>query len=168
MDTNRIISLVVLAALLAGAAYTELTARKIPNWMTLTGAGAGLLLGYLPGGISLLESVMGLVVGFGFLLLFYFYGGMGGGDVKLMGAVGALLGYRLVLPAIVYTAFLGFLLAVFCLVSQRAFWIRSGRALKRLAGGARAADVPPPIQKGVPYGLAIAAGTMLVLFVAGK
>lgn len=168
MDTIRVIGLCVLVLVLAGSVYTELTARRIPNWMTFSGVGAGLFLGWLPGGITLGQSVLGWLIGFGFLLLFYFYGGMGGGDVKLMGAVGALMGYPLILPAIVYTAFLGFVLALYCLLSQRAFWHRAGRFAQRLGGGAPRVDSPPPIEKGVPYGLAIAAGSLLVLMVAGR
>lgn len=168
MDTNNIIGLCVLVVVLAASVYTELTARRIPNWLTFSGVGVGLLLGWLPGGNTLGQSVLGWLIGFGFLLLFYFYGGMGGGDVKLMGAVGALLGYPLILPVIVYTAFLGFLLGLYCLLSQRAFWLRAGRLVKRVAGGATAGPEVPPIEKGVPYGLAIAAGSLLVLFVAGR
>jgi prepilin peptidase CpaA len=167
MDTSRIIGLCVLVVLLAWSVYTELTAQRIPNWLTMTGMAAGLLLGYLPGGISLGSSLVGFCIGFGFLLIFYLYGGMGGGDVKLMGAVGALLGYPLIVPAIVYTAFIGLVLALFRLLSQRAFWLRAGRLARRCTGGAATTAEAPPIQRTVPYGLAIAAGTLLVLFVAG-
>ncbi len=169
MDTSRIIGLCVLVVVLAWSVYTELTVQRIPNWLTMTGVGAGLLLGYLPGGITFRASLIGFGMGFGFLLIFYLYGGMGGGDVKLMGAVGALLGYPLIVPAIAYTAFLGLLLAVFRLLSQRAFWLRAGRLARRCAGGgtAQAGGGAPPIQRTVPYGLAIAAGTLLVLVMAG-
>jgi prepilin peptidase CpaA len=167
MDTSRIIGLCTLVILLSVSVYTELIARRIPNWLTFFGVGVGLLLGCLPGGISLQSSVLGFAVGFGFLLIFYLYGGMGGGDVKLMGAVGSLLGYPLIKPAILFTAIIGVILAVFYLLFQRAFWMRASLMIRRVAGFTPANTELPPVQRSVPYGIAIAGGTLLLLLLAG-
>src|SRR5674476_228169 len=92
-------ALLVLALMLAIAVYVELKESRIPNWLTLSGMALGLLIGYLHGTAAFWMSLGGLVIGFGFLFIFYVFGGLGGGDVKLMGAAGALMGANLIKPA---------------------------------------------------------------------
>ncbi|MCE9614437.1 MAG: A24 family peptidase [Lentisphaerae bacterium] len=169
MDTMLTASLVVLALLLSVAVYTELTAARIPNWLTLVGLTFGLLFGALPGGLTLESSFMGLLTGFGVLFIFYVFGGMGGGDVKLMGAVGSLIGYPMIISALVYTAIIGGVMAL-SLVASRGVtglcrWARAGGG----AGGAAAAQTPaPPARLTVPYALAIASGTLLVFYFGSR
>lgn len=70
---------------------------------------------FLPGGLSPVQSLIGLFACGGFLFLTGLVGklilkkgeAMGGGDVKLMAAAGALWGAQIVLPAIVIGALLG-------------------------------------------------------------
>src|SRR5690349_16145773 len=100
-------ALLALALVLTAAVFTELTEHKIPNWLTFTGMATGLAIGYLYGKPALWSSLAGLGLGFGFLFIFYVFGGVGGGDVKLMGAAGALMGAELIKPAVLYTALLG-------------------------------------------------------------
>ncbi len=107
LDLGLITSLVFLAVLLALSVYWEMKEHRIPNWLTVSGMLAGLMLAYLRGGETLISSLVGLGIGFGFLFIFYVFGGIGGGDVKLMGAIGALLGHKLVVPALFYTAVIG-------------------------------------------------------------
>ena len=81
------------------AGVIDLRSGRIPNWVTLPVAGAGLLahLG-LRGAWGLTESVAGLLLCGGVpLLMFRVSRGraIGGGDVKLFGALGALLGPRM-------------------------------------------------------------------------
>ena len=61
-DTGTVASLVALGILLTVAVYLEIRESRIPNWVTLSGMAAGLLLGYLPGGISLRTSLVGLLI----------------------------------------------------------------------------------------------------------
>src|ERR1041385_7904954 len=85
-------ALLVLGLVLIVAVYFEMKERRIPNWLTILGMGLGLLIAYLHSTAAFWSSVGGLVIGFGFLFIFYVFGGIGGGDVKLMGAAGALMG----------------------------------------------------------------------------
>ncbi|MGH7971411.1 MAG: A24 family peptidase [Limisphaerales bacterium] len=162
-------ALLAVALVLTAAVFTELKENKIPNWLTFTGMAAGLAIGYLYGKPALWSSFAGLSIGFGFLFIFYVFGGVGGGDVKLMGAAGALMGSELIKPAVLYTALLGAFLALMLVIWRRDFWLRVGHSLRRLAFWSKPTDQPPAQSQPVtvPYGLAIAAGCLLALIVKG-
>ena len=162
-------ALLSLALMLTIAVFTELKENKIPNWLTFSGMAAGLAIGYLYGQPALWSSLVGLGIGFGFLFMFYVFGGVGGGDVKLMGAAGALMGSQLIKPAVLYTAVLGAFLAVMMLIWCRDFWRRVGYSMQRVVF-LRAAKTAAPQLKPVtvPYALAITAGCLLVILVKTK
>jgi prepilin peptidase CpaA len=83
---------VVLSAALA-AAVTDLWKFRVYNALTLPLLAAGLLYhGVREGPAGLVLSLIGMLCGFGVLIVFYLLGGYGGGDVKLLAAVGAWLG----------------------------------------------------------------------------
>ncbi len=89
---NLYIAILVLAALII-AVVTDLKDQRIPNWLTFTLALAGLAFHGVTGGLDGLGfSLIGLAIGLGVMLPPYLIGVMGGGDVKLMAAVGACLG----------------------------------------------------------------------------
>jgi len=156
-------ALAVLAVMLAVAVYVELKERRIPNWLTLSGMALGLLIAYM--NHTMVSSIVGLFVGFGFLFIFYVFGGVGGGDVKLMGAAGALMGGHLIQPALVYTAFIGAFLAVMMLIWRKDFWMRIGLGFRQLAFWRKgsATELEPAAPIAVPYGMAIALGCLLAL-----
>jgi len=52
-------------------------------------------------------SLLGLTVGMAVFILPYMMGGMGAGDAKLMGAAGAMLGWKGALTSFVYVALVG-------------------------------------------------------------
>jgi len=110
-----IIGLFVLCALVTDVRY-----RKIPNWIVLT----VLLLGMIwsistGGGMGFLNSVLGIFVG-GLLLIFpYIFGGLGAGDVKLLGAIGAFLWPRGILNCFIMVAFAGGIVALLSMVLKR-------------------------------------------------
>ena len=96
----------LLAALLCAAAAWDVCARRIPNGLTLAGLAAGFLWhGVRGGGPGLLLSAEGVAVS-ALALLPYAIRGLGAGDVKLLGAVGALAG-----PAFTLWTLLGAALA---------------------------------------------------------
>jgi prepilin peptidase CpaA len=91
---------VVLLAALA-AAVTDVWRFKVYNALTLPLLLSGLLYhgvtGALAGGAPkalecLSISLIGMLCGFGVLIVFYLLGGYGGGDIKLLAAIGAWLG----------------------------------------------------------------------------
>ena len=99
----------VFASLLIVVAGTDINTRLIPNMVTYPGMAMGLMLSLFIPGISFLRSIVGLLVcgGVVYLLAWASKGGMGGGDIKLMGMMGAFLGWDVGLLALFVGAFLG-------------------------------------------------------------
>jgi prepilin peptidase CpaA len=160
---------------LASASVYDLRTRRIPNWLTFPGTLAGLSLNWWVGGYDgLLASFFGLSTGFFLLFFFYLLGGMGGGDVKLLALVGSFLGPRLAFYAFVWMALSGGILAVGSLIYKRAF-SQTARNLKSLLLGwilrtgqsANQVHLQNPSLIKLPYGVAIATGTVLAVYFQG-
>ncbi len=120
----------VLFLVLVICLYTDLKKRKIYNKVVFPAAGAGVIIHLACNGFTGLQfSIKGLL--FGFLLFFFPYllGGLGAGDVKLLGAVGALKGPLFVFYAALGTALVGGLIALGILVWKKQLL----PTLKRLA-----------------------------------
>jgi len=84
---------IVLFIVLFIAIITDLSYRKIPNALTFPAMFCGVGVHIYSGGWGGLGfSTLGIVTGIGLLFVFYLFGMMGAGDVKLMGAVGSFLG----------------------------------------------------------------------------
>jgi prepilin peptidase CpaA len=82
--------------------------RRIPNLLTGPAILAGLLLhGLLGGWFQLGSAAAAGLLGGGVFALFYLAGGMGAGDVKLMAAIGCLLGLAPLPLVLLVTAFSG-------------------------------------------------------------
>ena len=82
-----------LLALVGYAAVTDVRARRIPNWLTLTVVLSGVAQSLTSWAlISPKQSLLGLLVGFALTFLLYSVGGRGAGDVKLTAGIGAWMG----------------------------------------------------------------------------
>ena len=87
------VKLIVLVPLAASVIYHDVRYRRIPNMLVLTALIAGLAINTVFGGWhGLGNSALGFGVAFIPMLLLHIFGAMGAGDVKLMGAVGSILG----------------------------------------------------------------------------
>ncbi len=135
---------------LVGLAATvdDLRRRQIANWIPVTAVLAGTACQvYAHGWWGLGNALLGTLCGFLVFIIFYWLGGMGGGDVKLMAGFGALLGasWQLVYAAL-FTAIVGALLAAVVIAyGTIRNWMRSeGRA-----GAARTIPYAPAITMGV-------------------
>jgi prepilin peptidase CpaA len=95
MNANGIISQGVLVGLLLWAAVLDLKTRKIPNWLTFTLIGLGLIASFLPVGlIGPGEALVGMFAGLALPFVLFAIGALGAGDVKLMAGIGACLGAK--------------------------------------------------------------------------
>lgn len=157
---------VALAAVLLWCAATDLRTGRIRNAVTYPAIVAGFAFALVGAGPGLSSSVLGfLAAGLPFFALFA-AGWMGGGDVKLMAAVGAIKGYPFVLDAMFYAIFAGGLFAALALIWQGAL-ADVGRDLASLARrafvpGAVAAPITPR-GGSFPFGVAIAIGVFAAL-----
>ncbi|MDF3883901.1 A24 family peptidase [Cupriavidus basilensis] len=161
-----------LAALVIIAAVCDVRARRIPNWLVGCGLAIALavqcaVLGPAAGSWA---WITGAAAGMGLFLGVYLLGGMGAGDVKLMGAVGAFVGPLGALD-IALTSFLvgGVLALAMTLVRKesRRTLASLSTLLLSLPFGARAIPLRRESQTNgdtmrLPYAVAIAAGTLLV------
>lgn len=158
-----------LVLVLAIAVYTDWRWHRIYNWLTFPALGLGLLLSLVMGGASgLLASLEGAGVALAIFLLLYVFAQMGAGDLKLMVAVGAWLGFPLILTTVFDVAIAGGLIALL-------FALRYGaltKVLRNLYYYMLAVAVPGLKPKDMltssalppfPYGVAIAAGTLCAL-----
>ena len=127
-------------------------------------AGAGLgLAAFGLGGISVGAAVLGCLIGLVLMLPGHMLGATGAGDVKLMAAVGSLLGPLVVVNAVLFTAVAGGALAVIVAIQRQRLGTTLAGTGRMLAAPA---DVKREIAAGAPasrfaYGPAIAVGSLL-------
>lgn len=93
--------------------------KLIPDSMSIGGMVAGLLLSFIPGGITPLASLIGAVAAGGGLYLLgviaskiFKKEAMGFGDVKLLAGYGALMGWQSALMILVIAAFIGIIVMI--------------------------------------------------------
>jgi len=158
-------------------AWGDLRTYRIPNYLTFGAAIAGILFqGIFYGWDGLGSAFLGLALGLFLLLPLYLLGSMGAGDVKALAALGAWLGPGLTLMLFIYIAIAGGLIALGVLIYKGLLWIYIRRGWSYLVNLIlfRTAGLPPAPAtkaeksqtKGIPYGVAIALG-MVVLFWRG-
>ena len=158
---------VALAAVLAGAgtgAAIDIWTRRIPNAITFGTAALGLTLAATGlSGVSPASALVGLVLGLLLMLPGHFFGATGAGDVKLMAAVGAVLGLERIVQAFLVTAIAGGLLAVGLAIANGRFGatVRRTGQLMRAPGDAKREIESPDAGNRFAYGPAIAVGAAL-------
>ncbi len=145
--------------------FIDFDHKIIPNQITFSGIPIGLAAAFLfpeimPEMIAgtrthisgLLQSLLGAIVGGGFLYLVGAIGQrilkkevMGFGDVKLLAMVGAFIGWKLTLLTIILSSFIGTLVGIMLIVMSRAKW-----------------------QSQIPFGPYIVLGTLVSCFAGAK
>ena len=165
---------VAFAALASGvlvASVVDIRSRRIPNALTATMAATGVGLAATGlSGISLGASLAGCALGLALMLPGHALGATGAGDVKLMAAVGAVVGPALVISAFLFTAIAGGVLAL-------AVALRRRRLGATLAGTGRLIAAPGEARQELraatgssrfAYGPAIAIGSMLAALTGSR
>ena len=169
------IEALLLIVVLAAAVY-DVRFRRIPNWISVGGIALGVLSNSLRHGIpGLLFAIGGFGLGFGLYFVLYLIHAMGAGDVKLMGAIGALVGWKNWIAIFVIAAIVGGIMAMIVILARsrvkKTFW-NIGYLLNEMRRG-RAAyatreelDVQNPQSTGLPHGAVIAVATIFYLALA--
>lgn len=169
-----------LCATAAGAVWFDVRERRLPNLLTVGALLAGLVLRAPLGFDSVGDGLLGALLAFGLALPFFLAGGLGGGDVKLLAAVGMFLGPGNLWFALLVMALVGGVMAVFVIVRHRAYAQTAANlhtivttAGRKTFTGWKGEDSEAPVTletEGVltvPYGVAIAAGALTAWFVYG-
>jgi prepilin peptidase CpaA len=156
-----------LCLFLLPSTFFDLKHRRIPNWLTLPAILTGLALHVLLSGRDgFFFSATGLAIGIGLLILPFAMGGMGAGDVKLLGAIGSFVGPVMTLRIFLVSAVLGLaasLVLILAVSRHRKAWLSRirGRPAGRKGEAGPARDDPTIPRVYLPYGAVLAAGTLL-------
>jgi prepilin peptidase CpaA len=156
----------VLAAGLVAAVLIDVRSRRIPNWLTASMVAAGFIMAAVGiSGLTLGQAALGFAVGLLLMLPGHALGATGAGDVKLMAAIGAILGPSMVFSAFLATAVAGGLFAVIVA-------LRRGRLHATLDGTRQLIASPTQGKQAIEsagrsnrfaYGPAIAVGTLVAV-----
>jgi len=166
----------LMAVVLAAAVY-DVRYRRIPNWVSVGGVLLGFALNTFlyQGWPGFRHSLIGFAVAFCGYLTLYALRAMGAGDVKLMAAVGAIVGWPNWFGIFIVTAIVGGIMALILITVRKrvksTFWnvgyivneMKSGRPAYV---GKEELDVHHPKALGLPHGAVIAVGTLFYLALA--
>jgi prepilin peptidase CpaA len=168
-----------LIALVFSAAAMDLKERRIPNRLLLAGLLCAFIM-HLGSGTpssALSTGAAGAVLGLLLFLPLYLLRGMAAGDVKMMATVGAFTGPMLALQIGLATCCIGGAMALVIIIAKgrlRATLLNVKKLLHpvvmRVLFHVPVAAQPLAAGEsvgGMPYGLAIAAGTLLILWLRG-
>jgi prepilin peptidase CpaA len=157
-DPATLFTSLVLLLLGGVAAITDARSGTIPNCLTLP----PLLLAPLAQGIALGPgalgaSIAGMLICGAVPLVLFLRGGMGGGDVKLLAAIGAVAGMRVGLEVQLVSLLLSGLFALCLLTHRGELWATLLRALRPRAAARESSSVGPglEVRLGVPVLLAL-------------
>ncbi len=162
------IIITALSILLLYCAYTDKKYEKIFNHATYPGILLGIFLNvFLYRLDGLYASFLGFIIVFIPFFLLFMFGAMGGGDVKLIGAIGALAGYPQAINLVLYSIIAGGLLAIILSIWRKTLLIN----LKNLGRFFLYFFMPnlktQPIEKkdrnSLPFGLAVLLGNFLCM-----
>ena len=151
------------------AIWTDWRKQKIYNALLLPAFLLALAIrSYQGGWFSFKEGLAGAGVGFLLLIIPYFLGGMGAGDVKFLAVIGAFGGARFAFTGFLYGAIGGGLISAVLLWRRRALGFTVKRFLllipllvnpQELANDMRSAR-----QEKFPYGIALGVGALMAMF----
>lgn len=159
---------VALGLTLSIAAYTDWREHRIYNKLLGPAFLFALIFHTLNGGtVGIKLSLYGALLGFTLLLLPYFLGGMGAGDVKLLAVIGAFGGPDFVMISFLYGAVIGGIISAALLIRRNALGVTLKRFLLILplfSVDSLREDMREARQERFPYGIAIVLGTVFAFF----
>jgi prepilin peptidase CpaA len=165
----------VLIAGLGIASMLDWKYRKVPNWLTFFLAFTGFIFQfYVNGTAGFINSLAGFGLGIALLYLPFTMGGMGGGDVKLMGAIGAFTGPVMVFHVFLASALFGGLMALIEIARTRSWKATFGSLKERLLYIVLYQKIPAESQISfsrrshtIPYAIMITCGYLWNYFFPG-
>ena len=149
--------------------------RRIPNVLSFSAMIAGLVLNTMYFGPQGLASSLGGLLAAGAILVPAFAaGGIGAGDVKMMAAVGALLGTQLAIAGLGLGMIFGGIIMLVHLARRGRLQEKLGATWAMVASAALARSIEPlrapaadPNAVALPYSVPLGLGTVAVMVVVG-
>ena len=118
----------ILSSMLLAIIFIDYDHQIIPDSITLSGMVIGLVASLLPGGMGIVDSLIGLLVGGGTLYFIALLGdwlfkkeSMGGGDIKMAGMLGAFLGWQKGLLIFLSSAVIGLFVSIIIMFISEKF-----------------------------------------------
>src|SRR5688500_6001419 len=118
-------------------------------------------------GVPLWASMLGFMLGFALMMPGHLLGATGAGDVKLMAAIGAIVGPAMVVSAFLFTAIAGGVLAVLVAARRKRLTATLAGTGRLMSGSVEARETirsAPPASR-FAYGPAIAVGSIVAALV---
>ena len=159
------------------ASWIDLRYHKVPNWLNLFIILSGFTAqAVFHGWMGLWQGLLGMLLGFGLLIIPWLMHAMGAGDVKLMAGIGVWLGPVLTLRAFCVGAILAGGIAVVMIVLGRRLWqayFNMGLIMTKLKSFKTAfsefgsVKVLQSTSQLLPYGVPLSIGALVVMFSQG-
>lgn len=155
------------------ASWIDYSQRRVPNWLN----GALIIVGFAAQGAyfgtaGLSTGGLGLLTGFGLLIIPWMMHGMGAGDVKLLAAIGVWFGPILTFYSFALGAVIGGLVAMVMIISTGRLWTAMANINVILVKCSRLQTVFSDFGSArsfgktsqlLPYGVPLTAGTLIIL-----
>jgi Flp pilus assembly protein protease CpaA len=180
MENLSWVDYAIVLVMVAGVAIVDWRQFRIPNAFTVPFSLAGVAYhGWFSGWAGMGQSLIGLLVGFAILLIPFILGGFGGGDVKLMAAIGAWVGARSVVEIFVISAaLLGVVSALMLLCSptvRQEAWPNLKLAVKQMLFLGKLEKSEEQVldavkredrkSRAVPFGVMVVGGIMIKMLI---
>ena len=154
-DCMNLLPAAVAVLFATSAAVQDVRTRRIPNRLVVSAAAAALALhGLIAGWHGLAGAATAAVLAFAMMSIGFMVGGVGAGDVKLTGAMGAFAGLSSLTLLLTGTACAGGALALLA-IGRRSYQSRAG-------GGAQLVAAGPSQPLTLPYAVPICCGVLAV------
>jgi prepilin peptidase CpaA len=175
----RLLEFVPLLAALVLAALQDWRYRRIANYLTIPLLAAGIVRSLAGGPIGLQACLLGVAVGFGLMFALFAMRAVGGGDVKLLAALGAWLGAWPTLEVFAAAGIIGMIVVLTQATAQGRLTVLLRNTTVLTLSLAQADQVgiehivemgsnSASVRKPLPYAVIVLAATVLVLFYIGQ
>ncbi len=177
MNLSLTVPEMIVTAVVVGIAVMDLRRFRIPNAVTFPFALTGIAFNAMQGGgWGLGHSLAGAAIGFVLLLVPFLAGGFGGGDVKLLTAIGAWVGAVAVLEIFVVSAVILGLVSLTLILADHKVrqdaWVKFRKAASHLVSIrtliADAQEMDEVLDRedcrarAIPFGAVVACGLVMI------
>ena len=176
IDPMALFRLLFFFFLIISAMYTDLTQGKVYNALTLPMIPGALLIRLVEGGWNfMIAGLVASAVCFGIFFMIWVIGAlsgkplMGGGDVKLMAAVGALTGIHFAGWVLAYSVIVGGVMSIWVLFKHGEVWAGMVGSFRRMVWPSHPSEVSDVERRAtsrtISYSTAICVGGMIAFLV---